>query len=176
MGFSWIVFFIPNALGHPDNYIPANSDVTPEHIVPEWYFSPFYAILRSIPDKAFGVLALLASIVMLAVLPFIHKSFLRNSRFKPSYYVSILLFISINVLLGYIGGKPIEDPFLSLGQFLTLAYFTFFPLTLVLEQVDYSMMKFFIEEEKKDPTPTQKEIDDAKAKIIYPNYVDLIYG
>lgn len=142
------MFFIPNSLGHPDNYIPANSDVTPEHIVPEWYFLPFYAILRSIPDKAFGVLALLASIGMLMILPFIHKSFLRNSKFKPSYYFCILMFISVNVLLGYIGGKPIEDPYLTLGQLLTAAYFGFYPLILLVEHFDYLFLILCIEWDK----------------------------
>jgi ubiquinol-cytochrome c reductase cytochrome b subunit len=83
--FSYFVFFAPNALGHSDNYIPANPMVTPEHIVPEWYFLPSYAILRSIPDKLMGVLALFASILVLLLLPFINSSSVRSSLYRPLY-------------------------------------------------------------------------------------------
>jgi ubiquinol-cytochrome c reductase cytochrome b subunit len=81
--FSFFVFYYPNALGHADNYIPGNPMVTPEHIVPEWYFLPSYAILRSIPDKLLGVLALFASILVLLTLPFTNSSCLRSSLYRP---------------------------------------------------------------------------------------------
>jgi len=136
MVFAVLVFFIPNALGHPDNSIPANSDVTPEHIVPEWYFLPFYAILRAIPDKAFGVLALLMSIVMLLFLPYLHSSYVRSSLFKPVYKVFCFCFIANVFLLGYLGAKPIEAPYLSLAQLATIIYFSFFFLLVFIERSD----------------------------------------
>jgi ubiquinol-cytochrome c reductase cytochrome b subunit len=81
--FCGYVYFAPNDLGHPDNYIPANPMVTPAHIVPEWYFLPFYAILRSIPDKLGGVIAMVGAILVLMLLPFIHNSEIRSHAFRP---------------------------------------------------------------------------------------------
>ena len=89
VAFSAFVFFAPNYLGHPDNYIEANAMVTPAHIVPEWYFLPFYAILRAVPDKLLGVLAMGAAIVILFAIPFISKSELRSTKFR---HVSRFLF------------------------------------------------------------------------------------
>jgi quinol-cytochrome oxidoreductase complex cytochrome b subunit len=83
--FSGFVFFAPNMLGHPDNYIPANPLVTPAHIVPEWYFLPFYAILRSIPDKLGGVIAMVSAILVLLLLPFINTSVIRSTKFRPIF-------------------------------------------------------------------------------------------
>lgn len=141
MVFAILVFFIPNVLGHPDNYIPANSDVTPDHIVPEWYFLPFYAILRAIPDKAFGVLALLMSIVLLFFLPFLHTSYIRSTLFKPSYKLLCFVFIAVVFLLGYLGAKPIEEPFLFLAQTATKFYFSFFFIVLFVEKFDQFLLK-----------------------------------
>jgi len=120
------VFFLPNYLGHPDNYIPANPDSTPEHIVPEWYFLPFYAILRSIPDKLFGVLALLASILVLFLLPFLSRAHLRNSSFRPISHFLTILFFADGVVLGFIGHAPVEEPFLLIGRIATVFYFLYF--------------------------------------------------
>ncbi len=89
--FASFVYFYPNTLGHPDNYIEANPMVTPAHIVPEWYFLPFYAILRSIPHKLGGVLAMVSAIVVLALLPWIHSTEIRSSRFRPIYRFFIIL-------------------------------------------------------------------------------------
>jgi ubiquinol-cytochrome c reductase cytochrome b subunit len=83
--FSFFVFYYPNALGHSDNYIPANPMVTPTHIVPEWYFLPFYAILRSIPDKLGGVAAMVGAILILLLLPVINTSEIRSSKFRPIF-------------------------------------------------------------------------------------------
>jgi ubiquinol-cytochrome c reductase cytochrome b subunit len=83
--FSYIVFFYPNLLGHPDNYIRANALVTPTHIVPEWYFLPFYAILRSIPDKLGGVACMGAALVIFFVVPFIYTNDVKSPQFKPIY-------------------------------------------------------------------------------------------
>lgn len=122
----FIVFFNPNVLGHPDNYIPANPLVTPAHIVPEWYFLPFYAILRSIPDKLFGVVALLLAIVCLIILPFLHKPEIRSMEFRPISATAFFFFVAICSLLGWIGGEPANYPYTFVGQILTGCYFFYF--------------------------------------------------
>jgi len=132
----FFVSFIPNHLGHPDNYIPANPDQTPEHIVPEWYFLPFYAILRSIPDKLLGVLALLASIIFLLLLPFLDRPLIRSSVYKPFIAQLNILFIANCIVLGYIGQSPLEEPFLTLGRLSTLLYFAYFFVFFIVGLVD----------------------------------------
>ena len=124
--YSYFIFFEPNTLGHPDNYIMANPMVTPTHIVPEWYFLPFYAILRSVPEKRLGVILLLLAIIILAVLPFFGRAFLRSSMFRPFYKILFWFFFFDTLLLGWIGGKPIETPYYELGQFFTVFYFSYF--------------------------------------------------
>jgi ubiquinol-cytochrome c reductase cytochrome b subunit len=133
------VFFAPNYLGHPDNYIPANAMVTPAHIVPEWYFLPFYAILRSIPSKLGGVLALLGAILSLLLLPYIFTVDIRSSIFRPISKFLVWCFLIVVVFLGWVGGKPVEDPFLTIGQLATLLYFgillVFLPLAGKIEKL-----------------------------------------
>ena len=124
--FCIFVYFFPNVLGHSDNYIEANPMVTPAHIVPEWYFLPFYAILRSIPHKLGGVIAMLASILILAALPWIHSTEIRSSRFRPIYKFFFGILLSCCLLLGWIGGMPVEDPYIIIGQILSIFYFLFF--------------------------------------------------
>lgn len=126
MFFGFFVYFMPNSLGHPDNYIPANPMVTPPHIVPEWYFLPFYAILRSIPDKLGGVLAMFGAIVILAVLPFIVKSPTRSASFRPIYRVLFWMFLVDSFLLSWVGGNAVKYPFYELGQICTVFYFLYF--------------------------------------------------
>ncbi len=126
MIYSYFIFFEPNTLGHPDNYIMANPMVTPTHIVPEWYFLPFYAILRSVPEKRLGVILLLLAIIILAVLPFFGRAFLRSSMFRPFYKILFWFFFFDTLLLGWIGGKPIETPYYELGQVFTIFYFSYF--------------------------------------------------
>ena len=128
--FSFFVFFYPNALGHSDNYIPANPLVTPPHIVPEWYFLPFYAILRSIPDKLGGVAAMGGAILILLLLPHINTSEIRSAKFRPIYAISYWFFAANFLLLGWIGQKPVESPFIEIGMFSTFLYF-FFIIVLV---------------------------------------------
>jgi ubiquinol-cytochrome c reductase cytochrome b subunit len=123
--FSFFVFFYPNTLGHADNYIPANPLVTPAHIVPEWYFLPFYAILRSIPDKLGGVIAMVAAILVLLLLPVLNTSEIRSSKFRPIYSVAYWFLVSDFLLLGWIGQKPVESPYIEVGQFATVFYFAF---------------------------------------------------
>jgi ubiquinol-cytochrome c reductase cytochrome b subunit len=128
--FSFFVFFYPNILGHADNYIPANPLVTPAHIVPEWYFLPFYAILRSIPDKLGGVVAMVAAILILLLLPIINTSKVRSSKFRPIFSIAFWFLVSDFLLLGWLGQKPVESPYIEVGMAATAFYF-FFLLILV---------------------------------------------
>ena len=127
-----VVFYYPNFLGHPDNYIPANPLVTPPHIVPEWYFLPFYAILRSIPDKLGGVIAMIGAVLILLLLPVLNTSEIRSSKFRPIFRVLYWFFISDFLLLGWIGQKPVESPFIEIGVGCTVFYFVFFLILLPL--------------------------------------------
>jgi len=102
--------------------------VTPPHIVPEWYFLPFYAILRSIPDKLSGVLALAFAIISLFLLPIIHKPEVRSMRFRPVSRFLFWYFLIVCCFLGWLGAKPIDFPFLQLGQLSTFSYFSYFYL------------------------------------------------
>jgi len=124
--FATLVFFYPNLLGHPDNYLVANPMVTPPHIVPEWYFLPMYAILRSIPNKVGGVIAMGAAIVVLLALPFLNISKVRNNNYRPLYSFFFWLFVLNSLILGWVGGKPVETPFIECGQIATVYYFAFF--------------------------------------------------
>jgi len=141
---TFLVCFVPNTLGHPDNYIPANPDLTPEHIVPEWYFLPFYAILRSIPNKSIGILLLLSSILVLFILPFINRPKIRGCGYKPLVNILTLCFIANCLILGYIGQSPLEQPFLELGWLATIFYFAYFLLLPLCETVDGYMVRIYI--------------------------------
>jgi len=123
--FTFFVFFYPNVLGHPDNYIPANPLVTPPHIVPEWYFLPFYAILRSIPDKLGGVVAMISAILVLLLLPVINTSEIRSSKFRPLFAFFYWFLVADFVILGWIGQKPVESPYIEIGMGATVFYFVF---------------------------------------------------
>jgi quinol-cytochrome oxidoreductase complex cytochrome b subunit len=128
--FSYFVFLNPNVLGHPDNYIEANPMVTPAHIVPEWYFLPFYAILRSIPDKLGGVIAMVGGILINLLLPILNTSNIRSSFFRPLHKIVFWIFIANFLALGEIGELPVEDPFIQIGQFCTLFYFSYYLIIL----------------------------------------------
>ncbi|WP_340151811.1 cytochrome b/b6 [uncultured Sneathiella sp.] len=121
--FSAFLFYAPNYLGHPDNYIPANPLVTPAHIVPEWYFLPFYAILRAVPDKLGGVLLMFGAIAVLFALPWLDKSRIRSARFRPIYKQLFWVFVANCILLTYIGGKPAEGSYIIWGRIATIYYF-----------------------------------------------------
>jgi quinol-cytochrome oxidoreductase complex cytochrome b subunit len=123
--FTFFVAFYPNLLGHSDNYIPANPLSTPAHIVPEWYFLPFYAILRSIPDKLGGVVAMVSAILILLLLPVINTSSIRSSKFRPIFAVSYWFLVADFLLLGWIGQKPVETPYVEVGMAATFFYFLF---------------------------------------------------
>jgi ubiquinol-cytochrome c reductase cytochrome b/c1 subunit len=130
--FAWFVFEIPNYLGHPDNYIPANPGVTPAHIVPEWYYLPFYAILRSIPNKLIGVIALFASILILAFLPWLDTSRVKSATYRPAYKVFFWVFVAVCVLLGWFGSKPPEGYYVLFARLCTIYYFAHFLIVLPL--------------------------------------------
>jgi ubiquinol-cytochrome c reductase cytochrome b/c1 subunit len=130
--FAWFVFYIPNFLGHADNYIPANPAVTPTHIVPEWYYLPFYAILRAIPNKLMGVCALFGSILILAFMPWLDTSRVRSARYRPLYKQFFWLWVIGFVLLGWLGSKPPEGLYVISARILTLYYFGFFIIVLPL--------------------------------------------
>nr|YP_009002500.2 cytochrome b [Chaceon granulatus]APD28348.1 cytochrome b [Chaceon sp. BZ-2016] len=124
----------PYLLGDPDNFITANPLVTPAHIQPEWYFLFAYAILRSIPNKLGGVVALVASVAILMILPFTHVSNFRSLTFYPLNQIMFWLLVSVLLLLTWIGARPVEDPYVITGQILTVLYFFLFilnPLTLM---------------------------------------------
>jgi quinol-cytochrome oxidoreductase complex cytochrome b subunit len=130
--FAWFVFYMPGYLGHPDNYIPANPAVTPTHIVPEWYYLPFYAILRAIPNKLLGVMFLMASIVILAFVPWLDNSPVRSASYRPLYRVFFWIFAAVCVGLGWLGSKPAEGAYVIAARILTAWYFIHFLIILPL--------------------------------------------
>jgi ubiquinol-cytochrome c reductase cytochrome b/c1 subunit len=139
--FAWFVFYHPNYLGHADNYIPADSLKTPAHIVPEWYFLPFYGILRSVPDKLGGVILMGASIIILAFLPWLDTSRIRSGSYRPTFRLFFWLFVLVCILLGWAGSQDTARAVLKFGdttvltivgfgQILTFYYFAHFLIIL----------------------------------------------
>tara|TARA_B100001057_G_scaffold236376_1_gene236655 strand:+ start:40 stop:1323 length:1284 start_codon:yes stop_codon:yes gene_type:complete len=124
--FCYFIFYNPNILGHPDNYIEADPMLTPAHIVPEWYLLPFYAILRAVPDKLMGVLLMFGSIVVLFFLPWLDTMKVKSARYRPLYKIFFLLFVISCLLLGYLGAKAPEGIYLFLSRVSTIYYFAFF--------------------------------------------------
>jgi ubiquinol-cytochrome c reductase cytochrome b/c1 subunit len=130
--YAGFVFYAPNYLGHPDNYVPANPMVTPAHIVPEWYFLPFYAILRAVPDKLGGVLLMFSAIGVLFALPWLDTSPVRSARFRPIYRVCFWLLLISCIALGIVGSKPAEGNWVLYGRIATAYYFLHFLVILPL--------------------------------------------
>lgn len=136
MAYVVFVFFFPNFLSHSINYVEADPLVTPPHIVPEWYFLPFYAILRSIPNKLGGVVCMALAILVLAILPFsrikIRSVFHHGNLFYLWFFTTFAICF---LLLGYLGGQPIEEPYTFLSQILTFYYFCFFLIFIFFDSV-----------------------------------------
>jgi ubiquinol-cytochrome c reductase cytochrome b subunit len=139
--FLWFVFFAPDYLGHADNYIPANPLVTPPHIVPEWYFLPFYAILRAIPSKLGGVVAMFASVFILAFVSWLDTSRVRSAKYRPIYRWFFWLFVFTCLALGYLGSKPPEGVYVFWARIFTFYYFAHFLLVLPILGITESPSK-----------------------------------
>nr|ALJ93246.1 cytochrome b [Glyphis sp. Bangladesh] len=127
-----LALFTPNLLGDAENFIPANPLVTPPHIKPEWYFLFAYAILRSIPNKLGGVLALLFSIFILMLVPLLHTSKQRSATFRPLTQIFFWLLVANSIILTWIGGQPVEQPFITVGQIASISYFSLFLIIIPL--------------------------------------------
>ena len=142
--FTIMVFFLPNLLGHPDNYIEANPLSTPAHIVPEWYYWPFYAILRAftvdflfIPAKLMGVIAMFASILIWFILPWLDKSPVRSAKYRPTYRKFFWVLMVDLAVLFYCGGAPAEEPYVMISQIATAYYFLHFLVILpIVSQIE----------------------------------------
>ena len=131
--YAWFIFYLPNYLGHPDNYIPADPMKTPSHIVPEWYYLPFYAMLRAITfdvgpidSKLGGVLVMFGSIIILFFLPWLDTSKVRSAAYRPWFRLFFWLFVANALFLGWLGSQPAEGAFVTFSQLGTLYYFGFF--------------------------------------------------
>ncbi len=130
--FAWFVFYAPNYLGHADNYIEADPLQTPAHIVPEWYLLPFYAILRAIPDKLLGVVAMLGSILVLFIVPWLDTSRVRSTKYRPMYRWFFWLLVISCLALGYLGSKPPDGWYVIFSRIFTAYYFAHFLIVLPL--------------------------------------------
>ena len=130
--FAWFIFYMPNYLGHPDNYIEANPLVTPAHIVPEWYLLPFYAILRAIPSKLGGVIAMFSAIAVLFFVPWLDTSRVRSAKYRPLYKQFFWILVAAGIGLGYLGSQPPEGGYVIAARILTLYYFAHFLIIMPL--------------------------------------------
>lgn len=139
--FSILVLYYPYLLNDPDNFIPANPLVTPLHIQPEWYFLFAYSILRAIPNKLGGVIALVSSILILVILSFTPKSYLKGIQFYPLTQQLFWLWVNLTILLTWIGIKPVEEPYIIIRQILTITYFTVFILIPLSQQIWDNLLK-----------------------------------
>nr|AIG53564.1 cytochrome b [Ctenotus spaldingi]AIG53603.1 cytochrome b [Ctenotus spaldingi]AIG53604.1 cytochrome b [Ctenotus spaldingi] len=138
-----LALFFPNLLGDPENFTPANPLVTPPHIKPEWYFLFAYAILRSIPNKLGGVLALLFSILILMLVPALHTSKQRGNAFRPFSQILFWTLVSNIIILTWIGGQPVEDPFITIGQIASTTYFIIFLVLMpAVAKMENTLMKW----------------------------------
>ena len=141
--FCIFLFYFPNALGHPDNYIPADPMQTPPHIVPEWYFLPFYAILRSIPNKLGGVVAMLGALIVWLFIPFINTSEIRSTTFRPIFKIFYWLLVADFLILGWVGQKPVKDTYILVGQIATAFYFLFFVILIpLIGNIEYKLVRY----------------------------------
>ena len=130
--YAWWIFYVPNYLGHADNYIEANPLSTPSHIVPEWYYLPFYAILRAIPSKLGGVVAMFSAILVLCFIPWLDTSRVRSAKYRPVFKVFFWVFVATCVGLGYLGAMPPEGGYVLAARLLSIYYFAFFIIVMPL--------------------------------------------
>ena len=144
--FAIVVFFAPNWLGNPDNYIPANNLSTPAEIVPEWYFWPFYAILRAftsdfiLPAKLWGVIAMFSAIILLFFLPWLDPSPVRSGNYRPMFRWFFLILVIDVLILGFCGGRPAEEPYVMISQIATMYYFAHFLIVLpILSRIERTL-------------------------------------
>ncbi len=128
--YAWLIFYIPNYLLDADNFEIANPLVTPSHVVPEWYLLPFYAILRAIPNKLLGVIALFSAIAVLAALPWLDRSPVKSAKYRPTFRFFFWVFVAIGVGLGYLGSQEPTQGLVLIARFLTAGYFAFFLIVL----------------------------------------------
>ena len=148
---SIFVFFMPNMLGDSENYVMANPMQTPPAIVPEWYLLPFYAILRSIPNKLLGVIAMFAAILALLIMPFVDLSNLRGIQFRPLSKIAFFVFVANFLILMQLGAKHVETPFIEFGQISTALYFAYFVLIVpFVTLLENSLIDLAVSEEKKE--------------------------
>ena len=153
---------MPNVLGDSENYVMANPMQTPPAIVPEWYLLPFYAILRSIPNKLLGVIAMFAAILILLAMPFTDLSRSRGIQFKPLSKIAFFVFIGNFLMLMQLGAKHVESPYIELGQLATLYYFSHFliivPLVTLIENTLIEVNNTPYQFPQKQETETEIEI------------------
>jgi quinol-cytochrome oxidoreductase complex cytochrome b subunit len=143
--YSFFLFFLPEKLGHSDNYIMANPLVTPSHIVPEWYFLPFYGILRSILDKTYGIIIMFVSMIILFFLPFLDKNIIRTKTFKSVHRIFFWMFVFNFIFLGYLGSQAPISPYIELGVICSHLHLLYFTLLLpIISLFDYLIRFIYI--------------------------------
>jgi len=145
-----VVFYMPNVMGHSDNYIPANPMQTPPSIVPEWYLLPYYAILRSIPNKLLGVIGMLMSLLILLAMPILDTGRVRGSQFRPLMRFSFWVFVTDFFYLMYLGSQHAEEPFVTLGMIATVLYFGWFLVLVPVVGIIENTLADIATEEKKN--------------------------
>ena len=160
LGLSVFVFFMPNVLGDSENYVMANPMQTPPAIVPEWYLLPFYAILRSIPNKLLGVIAMFSAILAILLMPFADLSKIRGIQFRPLSKIAFFIFVANFLILMQLGAKHVESPFIELGQISTGLYFAYFLVIVpVVSLIENSLMELSEE--------IRKQSNKEKVKTYY---------
>lgn len=153
---TFLVAFYPEALGHPDNNIPANPYSTPAHIVPEWYFLAVYAILRSIPNKLAGVRAIGLVFLSLALLPYMHKPTVRGPNFQQVHKKVVVVLIADCFLLSFLGGMPVEPPYVLLGQLRTRLFFICIALLCIAAWADNYLANYSINKAEQHQTTSSR--------------------
>jgi ubiquinol-cytochrome c reductase cytochrome b subunit len=148
---SIFLFFMPNALGDSENYVMANPMQTPPAIVPEWYLLPFYAILRSIPNKLLGVIAMFSALLILLAMPYTDMSKIRGMQFRPFSKIAFYIFVANFLILMQLGAKHVESPFIEFGQISTLLYFSHFLIIMpIITSLENSLVDLVVMKDKNE--------------------------